>query len=198
MNIIFQYLKYDQYFIISACVLLFTFIIYFLKIDEKRKINFYYYLFLIAIFSNFIFSIFLGYNLYLLWKDHPLSKYLVQNKDYFFGYIYFHFFRDLIFRLIGILIVIFLMIFLNFVFKRDIFYDEEKILIPFLSLLFHFPYNALFIVLGFVFLFLGILIFNLSKSERFSFKNYWIFLALILFLLQPLFLSNYEFLKYTP
>ena len=93
--------------------------------------------------------------------------------------------------------------FLNFIFRRDIFYDDEKILIPYLSLFFRFPYNALFLAFGFFILsltiFLSIFTSPVSiNSTRYSFRNYWLYLALILFIAQPFILSNYKFLKFTP
>jgi hypothetical protein len=177
-----------------------TTIFYFSKISEEKKNKIYLILFYLTISVFILWSLFLSLAQYFIWKNHPISRYLVQNKNYYLGYAYFHFWRDFIFRLIGVLITILLMNFLNFVFRRDIFYDDEKILVPYLSLFFRFPYNALFLLIGFFVLFLIVLIshFPSFTSNRYSFKQYWIYLALIFFFLQPFILSNYEFLKYTP
>jgi len=198
-----QYFQYDNYFWIAFFFLLLTSIFYFSKISEEKKNKIYLVLFYLIIFVFVLWSLFLSLAQYLVWKNHPFSKYLLppyQKIDYYLDYAYFHFWRDFIFRLVGILIIILLMNFLNLAFRRDIFYDDEKILVPYLSLFFRFPYNALFLCIGFLVLFLIILIshFPSFTSNRYSFRNYWLSLALILFLLQPFILSNYEFLKYTP
>ena len=202
-----QYLQYDYYFFISVLFLLFITIFYFLKIEENKKNKIYLFLFYLTLFFFILWSLFLSYNQYLIWKNHPLSKFLLppyQKIDYFIGYAYFHFWRDLVFRLIGVLIILLLMNFLNFVFNRDIFYDDEKILIPYFALFFRFPYNTLFLFIGFFALFSIIFIKNILFSQRlsstfyFSFRNYWLYLAILLLILQPLILSNYKFLKYTP
>jgi hypothetical protein len=203
MNLFLQYLQYDNYFWIAFFFLFLTSIFYFSKISEEKKNKIYLILFYLTIFFFIFWSLFLSLAQYLIWKNHQFSKYLLppyQKIDYYLSYAYFHFWRDFIYRLIGVLIIMLLMNFLNFVFRRDIFYDDEKILVPYLSLFFRFPYNALFLLIGFFALFLIILIFNFPSitSYRYSFRQYWLYLALILFLLQPFILSNYEFLKYTP
>jgi hypothetical protein len=203
MNLFLQYLQYDNYFWIAFFFLFLTSIFYFSKISEEKKNKIYLILFYLTIFFFIFWSLFLSLAQYLIWKNNQFSKYLLppyQKIDYYLSYAYFHFWRDFIYRLIGVLIIMLLMNFLNFVFRRDIFYDDEKILVPYLSLFFRFPYNALFLLIGFFALFLIILIFNFPSitSYRYSFRQYWLYLALILFLLQPFILSNYEFLKYTP
>jgi hypothetical protein len=203
MNLFLQYLQYDNYFWIAFFFLFLTSIFYFSKISEEKKNKIYLILFYLTIFFFILWSLFLSLAQYLIWKNNQFSKYLLppyQKIDYYLSYAYFHFWRDFIYRLIGVLIIMLLMNFLNFVFRRDIFYDDEKILVPYLSLFFRFPYNALFLLIGFFALFLIILIFNFPSitSYRYSFRQYWLYLALILFLLQPFILSNYEFLKYTP
>jgi hypothetical protein len=203
MNLFLQYLQYDNYFWIAFFFLFLTSIFYFSKISEEKKNKIYLILFYLTIFFFIFWSLFLSLAQYLIWKNHQFSKYLLppyQKIDYYLSYAYFHFWRDFIYRLIGVLIIMLLMNFLNFVFRRDIFYDDEKILVPYLSLFFRFPYNSFFLLIGFFALFLIILIFNFPSitSYRYSFRQYWLYLALILFLLQPFILSNYEFLKYTP
>jgi hypothetical protein len=203
MNLFLQYLQYDNYFWIAFLFLFLTFIFYFSKTSEEKKNKIYLILFSLTILFFTFWSLFLSLAQYLVWKNHYFSKYLLppyQKIDYYLSYAYFHFWRDFIFRLIGVLIIVLLMNFLNFVFRRDIFYDDEKILVPYLSLFFRFPYNALFLLIGFFALFLIILIshFPSLTSNRYSFRQYWLYLALILFFIQPFILSNYKFLKYTP
>jgi len=205
-------MQYDNYFWIAFFFLFLTTIFYFSKISEEKKNKIYLFLFYSTILIFIFWSLFLSLAQYLVWKNHQFSKYLLppyQKINYYLSYAYFHFWRDFIFRLIGILIIILLMNFLNFIFHRDIFYDDEKILVPYLSLFFRFPYNTLFLLIGFFVLFLLITIKTLtinigtydvpiSSKKRESFKQYWFYLALILFFIQPFILSNYEFLKYTP
>jgi hypothetical protein len=204
-------MQYDNYFWIAFFFLFLTTIFYFSKVSEEKKNKIYLFLFYLTISVFVLWSLFLSLAQYFVWKNHQFSKYLLppyQKIDYYLSYVYFHFWRDFIFRLIGVLIIILLMNFLNFVFRRDIFYDDEKILVPYFSLFFPFPYNTLFLFIGFFVLFLLITIktitINLRTSDvrrfqkRGSFKQYWLYLALILFILQPFLLSNYEFLKYTP
>jgi hypothetical protein len=211
MNLFLQYLQYDNYFWIAFLFLFLTFIFYFSKTSEEKKNKIYLILFSLTILFFTFWSLFLSLAQYLVWKNHYFSKYLLppyQKIDYYLSYAYFHFWRDFIFRLIGVLIIVLLMNFLNFVFRRDIFYDDEKILVPYLSLFFRFPYNALFLAIGFFILFLLItiktLVINIRTSDvqifykRESFRQYWLYLALILFFIQPFILSNYKFLKYTP
>jgi len=204
MKAIFQYIQYDDYFFISALFLILATIFYFLRIEESKKNRIYLFLFYLTIITFIGWSLFLSYAQYLIWENHPFSKYLLppyQEIDYYLGYAYFHFWMDFVFRLIGVLIIILLMNFLNFIFHRDIFYEDEKILVPYFSLFFRFPYNALFLVIGFFVLFLIIIIKSFKievQDRRFSFRNYWHYLALLLFFLQPFILSNYKFLKYSP
>jgi len=218
MKSFFQYLQYDNYFLISALFLFVTVVFYFLKIGDERKNKIYLILFYLALSFFISWSLFLSLTQYFIWKNHPFSKHLLppyQKINYYLNYAYFHFWQDFSFRLIGVLLIILLMNFLNFIFHRDIFYEDEKILVPYFSLFFRFPYNALFLIIGFFILFLIILIKNAKNNlqilfhqkaesgifiskERLSFRNYWLYLSLILFILQPFFLSNYEFLKYSP
>jgi hypothetical protein len=195
-------LKYDNYFLISLVSLVLISIVYFSKIREERKAEIYFVLCLISILFFVLWSTFLSYQQYILWSNHPVSKYLLppyQKIDYFLNYVYFHYWRDFYYRLLGILLILIFMKFLNFIFDRDIFYEDEKILIPYFSLFYFFPYNMFFIFLGFLVLLLNILIKKeLSQSKRFSFKNYWLYLAYLVFILQPILSNYYEFLKYAP
>lgn len=165
----------------------------------------------VTILVFILWSGFLSYKQYLVWKDHPLSKYLLppyQEINYYLNYAYFHFWRDFFYRLIGVLIIFLLMKFISFVFKRDVFYEEEKIFVPYLSLFFFFPYNLMFFFLGLFMLNLIIVIsafrgqgsgvkFQVSET-RFSFKDYWIWLAWLILILAPLIFNNYKFLQYKP
>jgi len=195
-------LKYDNYFLISLASLVLISIVYFLKIEEKKKVKTYLVLFLLSVLLFIFWSVFLSYQQYLLWQSHSVSKYLLppyQKIDYFLNYAYFHFWRDFVYRLIGVGFIFLFMNFLNFIFRRDIFYDDEKILIPYFSLFYFFPYNMFFIFLGFLVLLLNILITRKGlTAQRFSFQRYWLHLAWLVFVLQSILSNNYEFLKYKP
>lgn len=205
LNKMFQFLNYDIYSPISFIFLTILTLIYFLKIEENKKIGIYFLIFILANLVFIFWSAFLSLNQYLLWQKHEISKYLLppyQKINYFLSYAYFHFWRDFFYRILGIFLIFISFKFLNFTFKRDIFYDEEKILVPILALFYFFPYNLLFLFLGFFMLLLLIMMNLLRKKigpeERLSFKNYWLFLAWLIFVFQPLFLTNYELLKWKP
>ena len=203
LNKLRQFLVYDIYFFPSLFFLILITAIYFLKTEEKVRSKIYLILFLISVFVFVIWSSFLSISQYLIWLKNPISKYLLppyQKIDYFLNYAYFHFWRDFIYRLISVLLAFLFLKFLNFIFKRDIFYDDEKIFIPFLMLFFFFPYNLFIIFLGFFMLLLIIVVLSIKQKEKsyFSFRNYWLFLVWILFLIQPFFLTNYVFLQYKP
>ncbi len=199
------FLNYDIYYLISLLFFFFLTLLFFLKIDEPKKVKIYFILFLFVAFIFVLFSLFLTLKQYFIWQKHPISKFLLppyQKIDYYLSYAYFHFWRDFVFRLLGSFFIFLWLKFLEFVFKREIFYDEEKILLPFLGLFFFFPYNFLFVFLGF-FMLLLVIIMNFLKRkvslhERFSLKNFWLFLAWIIFLLEPFVLTHYQFLQFKP
>lgn len=199
---LYDFLFYDKHYFISLFFLVILTLVFYLKIPENKKEKIYLILFILLILSFILWSLFLSLAQYYIWKNFPISKRLVENKEYFFNYAYFHFWRDWFYRLIGVLILILMMKFVNFVLNRDVFYDDEKIILPFLSMFFFFPYNVLFLIFGFFVLLLIITIkMLLSKnliSDRFSFKNYWIILAWIVFVLSPFIFNNPLFLKYKP
>lgn len=203
-NKILQFLNYDIYFPISFFILSFSTLVYFLKTNENKKLKIYLFILCLIFLLFILWSFFLSYYQYFIWKNNAISKFLLppyQNLDYFLNYVYFRFWRDFIYRLLGSFFLFLFLVFINFIFKRDVFYKEEKILIIILSFVYFFPYNLFFIFSGFFVLLLIIminLIFEKSTQRYFSFKNYWLFWGWLIFLSQPLFLMNYEFLKFKP
>jgi hypothetical protein len=200
-----QFLQIDKYFFISLFFLLILTFIFFKEKREEFRKRYYSILLLLAILIFIAYSLFLTLGQYFIWQNHPLSKYLLpphQSINYFFNYSYFHFWRDFFFRFLGMVSIFLLMKGLDFLFQRDIFYDDEKILIPYLSLFFFFPYNILFILIGFfvLLLIIGILILfkKMNFWDRYSFRNYWLLLCWFLFFFQPFILTNYQFLQYKP
>lgn len=169
------------------------------KISEKNVIIL-IYLFLI---SNLLAGTVLSYFQYKIWLKHPISKYLLpphQDISYFLTYSIFRFFRDFYFRLYGFLFTIFVIFIIRFLFKRDPFYEDEKLLILLFVLLFPLPFNSLFLLIGFIIL-LGEIFWlmitkKISTKERISLRWLWFYLAWLLvvlkFILYPtkFFLSN--------
>jgi len=198
----FIFQRYDIYLLISFILLFFLSLVYFFKFEDIKKIKIYKFFLLLSILIFILFSVYLSWKQYIVWKEHPISKYLLSYKNYFLGYVFYHFWLDFFLRLFAISLVYGILKFLEFVFKRGIFYDDEKILIPLLTLFFIFPFNVFFIFLGFFVLLLilggGLIFKKVNFKERYSFKNYWIYLAWIVFIFQPLVLNNYKFLQYKP
>jgi hypothetical protein len=195
----------DKYFPFSFVFLLILTFFFYKQKSEERKIKFLKFIFSFSLVIFILWSIFLSVFQYLLWKQNSFSKYLLppyQKISYFLSYAYLHFWQDLIFRILISLLIIVILKLISFTLKRDVFYDEEKILIPQLALFLVFPLNILFFYLSFFLLLLLIVISILSKkmnlNERYSFKNYWILLTWFIFLLQPFLFKSYTFLKLKP
>lgn len=205
LNKISHFLNYDIYFPFSFIFLLFLTIVYFSKINEERKIRILKLILAIICFIYLTWSLFLTFLQYKIWQNDALSRYLLppyQKINYFLSYAYFHFWRDLVYRFLGVILTISFFLLLNFVFKRDIFYKEEKIFVSSILLFYFFPYNLLLIFLAFFVLLLLIMVAILKQKklihQRFSLKNYWPLLAWLFLLLSPFILTDYKFLKYKP
>lgn len=161
--------------------------------------------FLIALVFSLVWGSILTIIQYKEWQTHPISQKLLppfQNINYFLQYSIFHFFRDFWFRLLGVLLTFSFLYLINFILKRDPFYDEEKLLIPLLTFLFPFPYNAFFLLVGFVillfYMFFLLLMKRISLKERRSAYGLWLVLAWIFVLLQPIFYQNSQFILTKP
>lgn len=202
----------DIYFFLSLVSLLIaTIIFYITKTPPRLKLLIYKFLLFFLFFSFIFWSIFLSLLQYNLWQRHHITKYILppyNSISYFLDYAYFHFFRDFVYRLVAVIIIAIFMVSLTRIIKRDIFYDDEKILIPLLSAIFIFPLNFVFVFLGFFMLLLiiiGKLLINLLLNNKsflnnqqqginsmfFSFRNYWLVNAWLLFLIQYLIIANY-------
>lgn len=204
-NKVYQFLKYDIYLPFSFIFLIFLTFLYLLKINEKKKNKIYFFLLVLVFITFSLWSLFLSWKQYLLWEQHPVSKYLLppyQNINYFLEYSYFRFWRDFFYRVLGVFLIFLFFRFLNLIFRRDIFYDDEKIIVLFFGLFFFFPYNLLIIFLSFLILLIiiAIKVFKDRKNlnNYFDFRRYWLLLAWFVFLIQPLLLSQYRFLKFKP
>lgn len=192
-----EILNYDLYYPLSFLFLILSFFSYFLKSEEKLKLL--KVLFFLLIFSFFLYSFLLSLNLYFLWQNHPLSKYLLppyQKINYFLTYVFFNYYRDFIWRIFGFVLVFIFLWLITLIFKRDPFYDEEKFYIFLSIFLFSFPYNFFFIFLSFFILLIMAFLNSIFKKQEnyFSFKNYWLFLSLVLLILEPIFYNKFFFL----
>lgn len=200
-----SFLQIDQYLFFSfVFLLILTLLFYKLKSEEKKK-NLFYFILLLSILVFIIWSFVLSFWQYLIWKNNSFSKYLLppyQNINYFLNYVYFHFWRDLFFRILSLFLILIFLKIINFIFKRDIFYDDEKILIIQLALFFVFPINILFVYFSFFLLLLiigaSIIIKKIPLNMKYSFKNYWLITAWIILLIEPLLINNNYFLKFKP
>ncbi len=212
-NQISRFYQIDIYAVFSTFFLFFILVVN--VVNKLNKFNFfkkkfsliriYYFIFYILILAFLGYSLFLMRMQYEVWKMNPISKYILppyQDISYFWGYSLFHYFRDFYFRLLGALLSLVVIFLINFSLKRDVFYDEEKILVPLLNLFFSFPYNIFFVMSGFFMLLLIIMVKIFINPQNlfryYSFKNYWLLWATVLFMVQPLFISNYYFLQYRP
>lgn len=211
----YKFLRLDIYFIPSVVFLLIITTIFISKVEEKRK-NKYFFIAILLLIAVFISrSIFFTRSQYLIWSQHPISRYLLppyQKIDYFIGYAFSHFWQDFFFRLLATFFTFILISVLNFSLRRDVFYDDEKFLMFYITLAFFFPYNLLIIFTGFLMLLL-VWVVNLIKDfyfppsekkaeklqeilgKRISFRNYWLILAWLFLLIEPFFLTEYNFLK---
>jgi len=138
-------------------------------------------------------SLILSYFQYLVFKSHPLSQYLLppyQNINYFLGFVFYHYFRNFYFRLVGTLLNFFIMLILNSLFKKTLFYEREYNIILIVSLLIDFPFNLLLIPLNlFIIMFLHIqnLIFKKnSPFQKISAQNYWLIISLFIIIINIL------------
>lgn len=214
----YKFLRLDIYFLPSVFFLLVITTIFVSKIEEKQKSKYFLIAILLLLTVFIAKSTFLTVVQYLIWSQHPLSKYLLppyQKIDYFIGYAFSRFWQDFFFRLLAALFTFILILVLNFSLRRDVFYDDEKFLMFYITLAFFFPYSLIIIFIGFLMLLL-VWIVNLIKdfyffspdkkakklqeilSKRISFRNYWLVLTWLFLLIEPFFLTEYNFLKIRP
>lgn len=191
-----EFLKnFNYYFSFFSCL----FLIILIFILKNKKVN----LIKVSIFILFIFllqGIIMSYFQYLSFNN-KLGKYLLppyQSINYFIGYVFYHYFKDLFLRLIIALINLLIIIWLNFLFKQSLFYKKEYKLIFLCSILVAYPLNTLILPIGFL-LILIIHIKNLilnrkSISEKINLKNYWLFIAFFLIIIS-IKIINSDFLK---
>jgi hypothetical protein len=192
----------DIYYPLSFLFLILSFLSYFLK--EEKRINYLGFLLVSLILTFLFYSFLLSLLQYFLWKNNNFSKFLLPPYtpfSYFLNYVFFNFFRDLIFRLLGFLLVFNFLYLIFFTLKRDPFYDDEKYFILLSSLLFSFPYNFFFIFISFFILLLMATLSILFKKrkEYYSFRFFWLPLSLLILILEiPLYKKFFFLIQMKP
>jgi len=192
----------DIYYPLSFLFLILSFLSYFFK--EEKRINYLGFLLVSLILTFLFYSFLLSFLQYFLWKNNNFSKFLLPphtSFSYFLNYVFFNFFRDLIFRLLGFLLVFTFLYLIFFTFKRDPFYDDEKYFILISSLLFSFPYNFFFIFISFFILLLMATLSILFKKgkEYYSFRFFWLPLSLLILILEiPLYKKFFFLIQLKP
>ncbi len=189
LSLIYQMIQRDPLLPVST---LFIIIIIFLSIIKKANFQTLKFITFLYLCSSIIFGFILIYLQFKVWKSSDISKYLLPpfyDISYFLEYSLFRFFRNFYFRLFGFLAAVLWIKLIIFILKRDPFYEEEKILIPLLTLFLQFPYNSLFLLVGFIILMVAMLIRllfkKLSIQEKKSPKNLWLFIFIVVYILQP-------------
>ena len=160
-------------------------LIIYLIFNNKKPILNWIIAFLCFLAFNLTTILFLTYFQYKIWYFHPVSKFLLPPYtpiSYFLSYSYHHFFKEFIWSLVGGLLVFLIMLIVNNIFKKTLFYKEEFIKVPILASFLSFPFNFLFFFSGLI-LILLIHLFYLIKyrkiiEEKISINKYWVFLAL--------------------
>ena len=126
-------------------------------------------------------GLFLGYALilsvlqYLLWLAHPLMRFVLPphgSMMYVLLYSYHIFFKQILWRIVGATVLLFIMEQLNRMKQQSLFYSDEIATVSFLALLIDFPLHLLLLPLGF----LGILMVHVrakAVKEKASFQPYW-------------------------
>lgn len=195
-------------FLINFHYFLSFFVCLYLIVISRNKFNF-TFISILILSLFFIQAIILSYLQYLTFINNSLSKYLLppyQSLNYFLSYVFYHYFKDLYFRILGSLINLILVIVLNFLFKKTLFYDEEHKLIFISSLLISYPFNILLVPIGLIII-LIIHIKNLFFSKnlifsKISIKNYWLFICFFIIILNIFFVNNSKLkeiiLNFTP
>lgn len=159
-------------------------------------------IFLILLFTN---STLLAYFQYKIWENHPFSKYLLppyNPASYFLSYSYHHFYKNLIWRIIGGLFILILVQFLNKLFKKSLFYEEEYLIIPSSIILVDFPFNFLIFVSGLlIIMIIHLISFKKEKSkifEKISLKDYWLFISVLFIILNIIIFKKQIFTSLMP
>ncbi|MGC8981413.1 MAG: hypothetical protein ACP5JU_00465 [Minisyncoccia bacterium] len=186
--------KYFPYFL----SLITSFILLYFYLKHKKK---YIPLTILIFLTIFFIHIFLlSYFQYKIWQNNPLSKFLLPPYtpiSYFLSYSYHHFYKNFIWRIISGIFILSLILFLNKIFKNSLFYEEEYIIVPSVTLLVDFPFSFLIFFSGLSFLLFKHII---SKEiyEKISIKDYWIFISIFFIILNMVIFEKGLFISLMP
>jgi len=174
---------------ISLLILSFLF-----KRGSKELLRASFLIYLLAISLSIGISLLQSFLTYLSWEKNSLSHLLLPpftSINYFFSYIFFHFFRPTFFNLFLSLLFLALLKIFNKIFKGRLFFEEEIYFVSLGILISPFPTNLLLIFCAFlsgVFISLTRRIFK-RKSEFISLYYLWLPLAILMIIFKNFILT---------
>ena len=163
---------------------------FFFKRGSKEILRASFLIYLLGIFLSIGISLLQASLTYFLWERNSLSHLLLPPFtpiSYFLSYVFFHFFRPMLFNLSLSLLILALLKIFNKIFKGRLFFEEEIYFASFAILASPFPTNFLLIILAF---FGGILI-SLTKkiykrkTEFTSLYYFWLSLTILMIVFKP-------------
>lgn len=174
---------------ISLLILSFLF-----KRGSKELLRASFLIYLLAISLSIGISLLQSFLTYLSWEKNSLSHLLLPpftSINYFFSYIFFHFFRPTFFNLFLSLLFLALLKIFNKIFKGRLFFEEEIYFISLAVLISPFPTNLLLIFCAFlsgIFISLTRRIFK-RKGEFTSLYYLWLPLAILMIIFKNFILT---------
>ena len=176
-------------FLLSLIILMFS-----LKRDSKKLLRASFLIYLFGILTLFGVAIFKVIYQYLLWKNHPVSKFLLppyQSFDYFFSYSFFHFLKVPLYNFFSSIFLLALLKIFNKIFNKRLFFEEEIFFAGLTMLVVEFPINlfllALIIILGIL---ISLVKRILKKESQYTSLYYlWIPLAIFAIIFKNLIIS---------
>ena len=163
---------------------------FFFKRGSKDLLRASFLIYLLGIFLSIGISLLQASLTYFLWERNSLSHLLLPPFtpiSYFLSYVFFHFFRPMLFNLSLSLLLLALLKIFNKIFRGRLFFEEEIYFASFAVLASPFPTNLLLIILVFL---SGILV-SLSKKtckkrvEFTSLYHFWLPLAILMIIFKP-------------
>ena len=165
-----------------------------LKRGSKELLRASFLIYLFGILTLFGVAIFKVIYQYLLWKNHPVSKFLLppyQSFDYFFSYSFFHFLKVPLYNFFSSIFLLALLKIFNKIFNKRLFFEEEIFFAGFAMLVVEFPINLFLLA---VVIILGILISLIKKilkkeSQYTSLYYLWLPLTILSIIFKNLIIS---------
>lgn len=148
---------------------------------------------------NFLLRVFFTLVNFFVWLQNPLSRILAKDIDYFIYYSASRFWFDFLANLLLGLFFIGCLLLLNTLFKNKLLYPEEFLILPSSFVIAGWPLSfflpvVLFLIV--IFIFFGKILMKKEISERISTKKYHFIAALILNLLNIIFLPKLNFWRF--